>query len=95
MTVGNTLFTTRESQLVTYESESSKTQAGGLVRKNKRKFLKEIKVLPKPNEESIIQHKLLVCDFKIRKVNENRRKFVPRERYRNCTNTAIAKMGSS
>ena len=43
MTVGNTLFTKRASHLVSYESGPSKAQVNyRLVRRNQRKFLKDL-----------------------------------------------------
>ena len=49
-----------------------------LVRKNQKKFLKDVKLLP--SEEYITQHKPLVCKTEIRKVKETRRKFTPRKK---------------
>ena len=49
MTVGTTLFKKRENHLVTYESGPSKTQVGHCLvglRRNQKKFLKDITVLP-------------------------------------------------
>ena len=43
-----------------------------MVRRNHR-FLRDIDILP--CEEFIIQHQSLICDFKIRKINNTRRKF--------------------
>ena len=43
-----------------------------LVRRNQKKCSKDTNV--SPSEECITQHKPLVCDFKIRKVKEARRK---------------------
>ena len=47
-----------------------------LVRRSQLKFLKDMKVLL--SEECITQHKLLVCDLKVRKVKDTRRNFVPK-----------------
>ena len=75
MTVGNKLFKKRASHLATHESGPSKTQVKYcLVRRNQKQFLKDTKVLH--CEECITQHKPLVCDFKIRKVKDTRRKSV-------------------
>ena len=49
-----------------------------LVRRNQRKFSKDIKVLS--SEECITQHKTLLYDFKTRKVKDTRIKFVPRRK---------------
>ena len=71
--VGNTFFKKRVSHLVTHESRPSKTQLDYcLIRRNQRKFLKDMKVLP--SEECITQYKPLVCDFKKRKVKDTRNK---------------------
>ena len=79
MTVRNTLFKKRVSHLVTYESGISKTWTDySLVRRNQRKFLEDIKVLP--GEECITQYNPLVRDFKIRKAKGTRRKFAPRRK---------------
>ena len=68
MTVGNALFKKRASHLATCESCPSKTQVDCLVRRNQRKFFKDIKVLP--SEEFITQHNSLVYGFNIRKVKD-------------------------
>ena len=49
-----------------------------LARRNERKFLKDIKLLP--SEEFITQHKPLVCDFKLWKVKDTRKNFVSRRK---------------
>ena len=47
MTVGNTHFKKSESDLVTYESGPSKTRVDySLVRRNQRKLLQDMKILP-------------------------------------------------
>ena len=76
---GNTLFRKKTSNLLACEPGPSKTQVDYcLIRRNQRKFLKDIKVLS--SEEYITQHNPLICDFKIRKVKDTRRKFVPKKR---------------
>ena len=49
-----------------------------MVRRNHKKFLKNMKVLP--SEECTTHRKALVCDIKIRKVKDTRRKFLPRRK---------------
>ena len=79
MLVANTVFKKRESHLVTYESGTSKTQVDYLlVRKRDRKLLSDVKVIP--SEEIVTQHKPVVCDFKVKKVHEVKRKFIPRRK---------------
>ena len=54
MTVGNTLFKKKESNLVPYKSDKSNTHADYcLVRRNLKKILKDIKVL---RSEDFITH---------------------------------------
>ena len=72
ITVENTLFKKSVSHPDTCESGSLKTQVDcGFVRSNQWKLLKVRKVLHV--EESIIQHKPLVCDFKTREVKYTRK----------------------
>ena len=47
-----------------------------LVRRNQRKFSKDVKVIP--SKECITQDKALVCIFMIREVKDTKRKFVHR-----------------
>ena len=66
MAVGNILFKNKASHLVTYKPGPSKIQVDYcLVRRNQRKFLKDIKFLR--SKECITEHKVLVFEFKIRK----------------------------
>ena len=76
MAVGNTLFKKRASHLVTYETGPSKTQVDYFLVRSNQKLLKDKKVLP--SDDYLSQPKPLVCEFKIRKVKDPRRKFVPR-----------------
>ncbi|KAK3856635.1 hypothetical protein Pcinc_037055 [Petrolisthes cinctipes] len=79
MLVANTVFKKRESHLVTYESGTAKTQVDYLlVRKKDRKLLSDVKVIP--SEEIVTQHKPVVCDFKVKKVCQVKRKFIPRRK---------------
>ena len=69
MRVGKILFHKRKSHPVTYESGPSKMQVEYcLVRRDQRKFVKDMKALP--SERCITQHKQVLCNFKIRKVND-------------------------
>ena len=78
MTVRNTTFKNRASHLVNNVPGPSKTQANYcLVRKDQRK----------DSDDCITQHRQLISDFKIRKVNDTWRKFKAGERYRNYTKT--------
>ncbi|KAK3896219.1 hypothetical protein Pcinc_000141 [Petrolisthes cinctipes] len=79
MLVANTVFKKRESHLVTYESGTAKTRVDYLlVRKKDRKLLSDVKVIP--SEEIVTQHKPVVCDFKVKKVCQVKRKFIPRRK---------------
>ena len=71
MIVGNTLFKMRELNLVNYEIRPLKTQVDCLIRRYQMKFLKDMNIHCTP----------LVYDFKIRKVKDTMRKFVPRKKY--------------
>ena len=64
LVVSNSLFTKRESHLVTYQSgEASEYQISALCESY-------------PNEECLNQHKLLACDAKIAKTEYQCKKFV-------------------
>ena len=76
MAVDNTLFKKRASHLVTYETGPSKTQVDYFLVRSNQKLLKDRKALP--SDDYLSQSKPLVCEFKIRKVKDPRRKFVPR-----------------
>ena len=55
MKIGNTIYKKRSSHLITYESGPSKTEVDYyFVWRNKRKFFKDIKILP--IEECITEH---------------------------------------
>ena len=49
-----------------------------LVTKRVRKLLSDVKVIS--SEDIVIQHKQVVCDFKLKKVREVKRKFIPRRK---------------
>ena len=62
--LGNTFFKKRDTQIVVYESNQSKTQVDYcLERKYQRNFVKGITFLR--GEECIRQHRPLMYDFKI------------------------------
>ncbi|XP_046851762.1 uncharacterized protein LOC124445097 [Xenia sp. Carnegie-2017] len=71
MVVVNTWFIKEESKLVTYESSDSRTVVDYiLVNKEERKNVKDAKVIA--GEECVTQHKLLVMDWRIRKVKRRK-----------------------
>ena len=66
MMLGNTFFEKRDTQIVAYEPNPSKTQVDYcLERKYQRNFVKGINFLR--GEECIRQHRPLMYEFKIRK----------------------------
>ena len=66
MMLGNTFFEKRDTQIVAYEPNPSKTQVDYCVeRKYQRNFVKDINFLR--GEECIRQHGPLMYEFKIRK----------------------------
>ena len=78
MTVRNTLFKKRKipPSLIVGLTETQLNYC--FIKGDQRKFVKNKKVLP--TERYITQRKRLVCDLKIRKVKETKRKFVPRRK---------------
>ena len=77
--VGNTLFTKRDSHLITYSSGETRTQVDYVLYcKNFRGKVTNVKVIP--GEEVASQHFLLVCDFTVSIPPQKKRKFVPRLR---------------
>ena len=63
--IGNTFFVKRDSHLITYQSGNAKTQIDFiLLRKRNLKMAKDIKVIP--SEECVPQHKLLICELRLR-----------------------------
>ncbi|XP_046843857.1 uncharacterized protein LOC124437940 [Xenia sp. Carnegie-2017] len=71
MVVVNTWFIKEESKLVTYESGNSRTVVDYiLVNEEERKNVKDAKVIA--GEECVTQHKLLVMDWRIRKVKRRK-----------------------
>ncbi|XP_046858770.1 uncharacterized protein LOC124452231 [Xenia sp. Carnegie-2017] len=71
MVVVNTWFIKEENKLVTYESGDSRTVVDYiLVNEEERKNVKDAKVIA--GEECLTQHKLLVMDWRIRKVKRRK-----------------------
>ena len=88
--VANTCFMKRESHLVTYNSDNSKSQIDFfLYRKTFKSMVKNVKVIP--GEECALQHHLLVCDpvYTIRR--SVKRKFNPRLRTWKLRDPAVTK----
>ena len=79
LVVSNSLFTKRESHLVTFQSGENQSQIDYiLVKRQNVKLVRDVKVIP--NEECVTQHKLLVCDAKIVKREDRCKKVVPERR---------------
>ena len=77
MVVANSFFKKRESHLITYQSGKSKTQVDYfLFKRRDLKLVQDIKVIP--SEEIAPQHKLLVCDIKVKDNVVKTQSFVPR-----------------
>ncbi|RUS70602.1 hypothetical protein EGW08_021637, partial [Elysia chlorotica] len=75
--LGNTCFKKSDSHLATYKSGNAATQIDFILyRRNMRKFVTEVKVIP--GEEVALQHQLLVCDMRIDIPPKTKRKFAPR-----------------
>ncbi|XP_046862958.1 uncharacterized protein LOC124456595 [Xenia sp. Carnegie-2017] len=71
MVVVNTWFIKEESKLVTYESGDSRTVVDYiLVNEEQRKNMKDAKVIA--GEECVTQHKLLVMDWRMKKVKRRK-----------------------
>ena len=77
--IGNTLFRKRNSHLVTYASGDHETQVDYILfRRSLRKHIRDVKVIP--GEECLLQHRLLVCTFRITVLPKPKRKFTARLR---------------
>ncbi|XP_056022150.1 craniofacial development protein 2-like [Ostrea edulis] len=77
LVVGNICFKKRDSHLTTYKSGGAATQIDFILfRKNKRKLVTDVKVIP--GEEVALQHQLLVCDILIDMPTKAKYKFTPR-----------------
>ena len=75
--IGNTFFVKRDSCLITYQSGNAKTQIDFiLLRKRNLKMAKDIKVIP--SEECVPQHKLLICELRLRTPKPHPKPFSPK-----------------
>ena len=78
--IGNTFFVKRDSHLITYQSGNAKTQIDFiLLRKRNLKMAKDIKVIP--SEECVPQHKLLICELRLKTSKPHPKPFSPKLRY--------------
>ena len=79
LVIGNTLFKKRNSHLITYRTKDHETQVDYILfRRNLRKYIRDVKVIPE--EECLKPHQLLILVFKIAAVHRVKRKFTPRLR---------------
>ena len=80
MIVCNTWFKKAKNKLITYEQKRTiQTQIDYfMVRRKDRNFVKDVKVIP--NEECVKQHKLLVCDLRLKKWKVKRQMKKPRRK---------------
>ena len=70
----------RDSHLITYQSGNAKTQIDLiLLRKRNLKMAKDIKVIP--SEECVPQHKLLICELRLKTPKPHPKPFSPKLRY--------------
>ena len=75
----------RESHLVTYQSGENQSQIDYiLVKQQNIKLVRDVKV--NPNEECVTQHKLLVCDARIKKMKIGVRNLYQNNLYGNFSN---------
>ena len=78
--IGNTFFVKRDSHLITYQSGNAKTQIDFiLLRKRNLKMAKDIMVIP--SEECVPQHKLLICELRLKTLKPHPKPFSPKLRY--------------
>ena len=78
--IGNTFFVKRDSHLITYQSGNAKTQIDFiLLRKRNLKMAKDIKVIR--SEECVPQHKLLICELRLRTPKPHPKPFSPKLHY--------------
>ena len=68
--IGNTFFVKRDSHLITYQSGNAKTQID---------FILLRKVIP--SEECVPQHKLLICELRLKTSKPHPKPFSPKLRY--------------
>ena len=75
--IGNTFFVKRDTHLITYQSGNAKTQIDFiLLRKRNLKMAKDIKVIP--SEECVPQHKLLICELRLKTPKPHPKPFSPK-----------------
>ena len=75
--IGNTFFVKRDSHIITYQSGNAKTQIDFiLLRKRNLKMAKDIKVIP--SEECVPQHKLLICELRLKTPKPHPKPFSPK-----------------
>ena len=68
LVVSNSLFMKRESHLVTYQSGEEQSQIDYiLVKRQNITLVRNVKVIS--NKECVTQHKVLVCDARIAKID--------------------------
>ena len=73
--IGNTFFVKSDSHLITYQSGNAKTQIDFiLLRKRNLKMAKDIKVC-------VPQHKLLICELRLKTPKPHPKPFSPKLRY--------------
>ena len=71
------LFVKTDSHLITYQSGNAKTQIDFiLLRKRNLKMAKDIKVIP--SEECVPQHKLLICELRLKTPKPHPKPFSPK-----------------
>ena len=79
LVVSNSLFTKRESHLVTHQSGENQSQIDYIfVKRHNIKLVRGIKVIP--SKECVTHYKLLSCDARIVKSEDWCKKFVPKRR---------------
>ena len=79
MIVCNTMFVKDRNKLITYTSGVGRSQIDYfMVRKRDRKRVWDVKAIP--CEECVQQHKLLVCDLRIKKLDGRQRSYMPRRK---------------
>ena len=75
--IGNTFFVKRDSHLITYQSANAKTQIDLiLLWKRNLKMAKDTKVIP--SEECVPQHKLLICELRLKTPKPHPKPFSPK-----------------
>ena len=79
LVVGNSKFVKKDNHLITYQSGGYSSQINYiLLQCNKFHLVEDIKVVS--GEECITQHRLLICDLKLKISKNAEKKFVPKLR---------------